>query len=78
MCDRTEHHVGISGLFGNRTAMELVQEADCVIAVGASLNHYTTEHGYLVVVDVCTVLGKLSAGMSTCLIVLPDFFPQAL
>ena len=27
--------------------MELLQEADCVIAVGASLNHYTTEHGYL-------------------------------
>ncbi|WP_399892823.1 thiamine pyrophosphate-binding protein [Streptomyces sp. BBFR51] len=45
--DRTEHHVGIAGLFGNRTAMELLQEADCVIAVGASLNHYTTEHGYL-------------------------------
>lgn len=47
LCDRTEYHVGISGLFGNRTAMELLQEADCVIAVGASLNHYTTEHGYL-------------------------------
>ncbi|WP_043262476.1 thiamine pyrophosphate-binding protein [Streptomyces sp. e14] len=44
---RTEHHVGISGLFGNRVAMELLQEADCVIAVGASLNHYTTEAGYL-------------------------------
>ncbi|MGW2822659.1 thiamine pyrophosphate-binding protein [Streptomyces sp. NPDC001443] len=45
--ERTEHHVGISGLFGNRVAMELLQEADCVIAVGASLNHYTTEAGYL-------------------------------
>ncbi|MFF1398537.1 thiamine pyrophosphate-binding protein [Streptomyces sp. NPDC058287] len=45
--DRSEYHVGIAGLFGNRTAMELLQEADCVIAVGASLNHYTTEHGYL-------------------------------
>ena len=27
--------------------MELFQEADCVIGVGASLNRYTTEHGYL-------------------------------
>jgi thiamine pyrophosphate-dependent acetolactate synthase large subunit-like protein len=27
--------------------MELLQEADCVIAVGASLNHYTIESGYL-------------------------------
>ncbi|MGI5452387.1 thiamine pyrophosphate-binding protein [Streptomyces sp. CA-249302] len=45
--DRTEHHVGISGLYGNRTAMDLLQQADCVIAVGAGLNHYTTEHGYL-------------------------------
>jgi acetolactate synthase-1/2/3 large subunit len=27
--------------------MELFQEADCVIAVGASLNRYTTEQGYL-------------------------------
>ncbi|TDV54259.1 thiamine pyrophosphate-binding protein [Actinophytocola oryzae] len=47
LCDRTEYHVGISGLFGSRVAMELLQEADCVLAVGASLNHYTTEHGYL-------------------------------
>jgi acetolactate synthase I/II/III large subunit len=27
--------------------MQLCEEADCVIAVGASLNRYTTEHGYL-------------------------------
>jgi acetolactate synthase-1/2/3 large subunit len=42
-----EFNVGISGLFSTRSAMELFSEADCVIAVGASLNHYTTEHGYL-------------------------------
>jgi acetolactate synthase I/II/III large subunit len=42
-----EYHVGISGLYSTRTAMELFQEADCVIAVGAGLNKYTTEHGYL-------------------------------
>ena len=27
--------------------MELLQEADCVVWVGASLNHYTIESGYL-------------------------------
>ncbi|MCA1648155.1 MAG: thiamine pyrophosphate-binding protein [Chloroflexi bacterium] len=41
------YHVGISGFYGTRAAMELFQEADCVIAVGASLNRYTTEQGYL-------------------------------
>lgn len=47
LCADTDYHVGIAGLYGNKTAMELLQEADCVIAVGASLNHYTIEHGYL-------------------------------
>ncbi|WP_327673130.1 MULTISPECIES: thiamine pyrophosphate-binding protein [unclassified Streptomyces] len=47
LCDRTEFHVGLSGLFGDKPSMELLQEADCVIAVGASLNHYTIESGYL-------------------------------
>ncbi|HLY66016.1 MAG TPA: thiamine pyrophosphate-binding protein, partial [Chloroflexota bacterium] len=42
-----EYHAGISGFYGTRTALQLFQEADCVIAVGASLNRYTTEHGYL-------------------------------
>lgn len=41
------YHVGISGLYATKVAIELFQDADCVIAVGASLNHYTTEHGYL-------------------------------
>ncbi|GAB3348592.1 thiamine pyrophosphate-binding protein [Amycolatopsis echigonensis] len=44
---QTGYHVGIAGLFGSKVAMELLQEADCVIAVGASLNHYTIESGYL-------------------------------
>ncbi|MBI3069118.1 MAG: thiamine pyrophosphate-binding protein, partial [Betaproteobacteria bacterium] len=43
----TDYHVGISGTYGTRTAMQLFEEADCVIAVGASMNRYTTEHGYL-------------------------------
>ncbi|GAA3525535.1 thiamine pyrophosphate-binding protein [Amycolatopsis ultiminotia] len=44
---QTDYHVGIAGLFGSKVAMELLQEADCVVAVGASLNHYTIESGYL-------------------------------
>ncbi|WP_072802567.1 thiamine pyrophosphate-binding protein [Rhodococcoides yunnanense] len=47
LCADSDYHVGIAGLFGSRLAMELLQEADCVIAVGASLNHYTIESGYL-------------------------------
>lgn len=42
-----EFHVGISGLYSTRTAMELFADADCVIGVGASMNKYTIEHGYL-------------------------------
>jgi len=42
-----EFHVGISGLYSTRTAMELFEQSDCVIAFGASLNKYTTEFGYL-------------------------------
>ncbi|MDQ4113049.1 MAG: thiamine pyrophosphate-binding protein [Actinomycetota bacterium] len=45
--DRTPYYAGISGLYGTQTAHELLQEADCVVAVGASLNQFTTEHGYL-------------------------------
>jgi acetolactate synthase I/II/III large subunit len=42
-----EFHVGISGFYGTKTAMQLFEEADCVIALGASMNRYTIEHGYL-------------------------------
>lgn len=42
-----DYHAGISGFYGTRAAMELFQEADVVIAAGASLNRYTTEQGYL-------------------------------
>ncbi len=42
-----EYHAGISGTYGARASMKLFEEADCVIAVGASMNRYTTEHGYL-------------------------------
>ncbi len=43
----TEYHAGISGHYATRTAMQLFQEADCVIAVGASLNRYTVMGNYL-------------------------------
>ncbi|HEU0168511.1 MAG TPA: thiamine pyrophosphate-binding protein, partial [Chloroflexota bacterium] len=38
---------GISGLYGTRAATELFADADLVIGVGATLNNYTTEHGYV-------------------------------
>lgn len=46
MADK-EYHAGISGLYATKTAIQLFEEADVVIAVGASMNRYTTEHGYL-------------------------------
>ena len=42
-----DFHAGISGHYGTRTAMQLFEEADCVIGIGASLNRYTTGHGFL-------------------------------
>jgi len=42
-----QYHAGVSGGYATRTAMQLFEEADCVVAVGASLNTYTTEHGNL-------------------------------
>ncbi|MCW5603417.1 MAG: thiamine pyrophosphate-binding protein [Burkholderiales bacterium] len=42
-----EYHAGVSGLYSPRASIQLFEEADCVIAVGASMNRYTTEHGYL-------------------------------
>lgn len=41
-----EWHAGISGTYASRPAISLFEEADLVIGVGASLNRYTTEHGY--------------------------------
>jgi thiamine pyrophosphate-dependent acetolactate synthase large subunit-like protein len=43
----SEYQVGISGLYATRTAIDLFAEADLVIGVGASLNHYTVEGGYI-------------------------------
>jgi acetolactate synthase-1/2/3 large subunit len=41
-----EYHVGISGNYATKTAIELFQDAEVVLAFGASLNKYTTNHGY--------------------------------
>jgi acetolactate synthase-1/2/3 large subunit len=41
-----EFHVGISGNYATRTAIELFQDAELVIALGAGLNKYTTNYGY--------------------------------
>lgn len=41
-----EWHAGISGTYASRPAITLFEQADLVIGVGASLNRYTTEHGY--------------------------------
>jgi thiamine pyrophosphate-dependent acetolactate synthase large subunit-like protein len=42
-----EFHAGISGLFSTRAVMQLFEEADCLIAIGASLNAHTVAGGYL-------------------------------
>lgn len=47
LSDRTEYHAGVSGLYATRATMQLFNEADVVIGVGASLNRHTTEHGYI-------------------------------
>ena len=42
-----EYHAGISGFYGARSSLKLLEEADCVIGVGATLNRFTIEYGYL-------------------------------
>jgi thiamine pyrophosphate-dependent acetolactate synthase large subunit-like protein len=39
--------MGAVGATGTLAANRLASQADVVIGVGASLNHYTTEHGYI-------------------------------
>ena len=42
----SEWYTGISGLFSTRAALQLFQEADCVIAIGAGMNIRTLGGGY--------------------------------
>jgi thiamine pyrophosphate-dependent acetolactate synthase large subunit-like protein len=46
-----KYDVGISGGFASPTASRLLREADVVLAVGASLNAWTTRHGTLISSD---------------------------
>jgi len=43
----SEYHAGVSGMLSTRPAMQLFEEADCVIAIGAGLNARTIQAGYL-------------------------------
>src|SRR6185436_6814205 len=47
LADKTDYHAGVSGLYATRAAMQLFEEADVVIGIGATLNRHTTEHGYI-------------------------------
>lgn len=40
-------NIGVAGLFSAPVAAELLAEADCLVAFGASLSYFTTEGGYL-------------------------------
>lgn len=40
-------HAGICGMFATRTTLQLFAEADCAIAIGASLNLHTLAGGYV-------------------------------
>jgi thiamine pyrophosphate-dependent acetolactate synthase large subunit-like protein len=43
----SEYYAGVSGLFSAREVMQLFEESDCVIAVGARLSTHTLAGGYL-------------------------------
>lgn len=60
--------VGISGGFASTLASELIAESDVVLAVGASLNMWTTRHGRLLgegtrVIQVDVEPGEIGAGV---------------
>ncbi len=40
-------NIGTAGLYSWKFAAELFADSDCIIAIGASMNHYTIEGGYL-------------------------------
>lgn len=42
-----DYYVGVSGLFSAREVLQLFEDADCVIAVGARLSIHTLAGGYL-------------------------------
>ena len=44
---KPEYHLGITGGFGQESAMQVIEEADVVLVVGASLNQFTMRFGDL-------------------------------
>lgn len=53
--------VGISGGFASPTASALIRQADVVIALGATLNMWTTRHGRLISPDAALIQVDLEA-----------------
>lgn len=43
----SDYYVGVSGLFSSREVIQLFEQADCVVAVGARLSTHTLSGGYL-------------------------------
>ena len=43
----SEYYAGVSGLFSAREVMQLFEDADCVVAIGARLSTHTLSGGYL-------------------------------
>lgn len=69
--------LGISGAFAPPLAAELLPEADVVLAVGATMNHWTTRHGELVapgatVIQVDVDAGPIGAGHPASLGIVGD------
>jgi len=67
---------GIAGPFGSGLASELLQEADCVFAVGADLSPWTTSGGRVLaskpVIQVDNQVGRIGVHYPTTLSVLAD------
>lgn len=69
--------VGISGGFASTLASELIAESDVVLAVGASLNMWTTRHGRLLgpgtaVVQIDVDPGEIGANVPAAIAVVGD------
>ena len=54
--------VGISGGFASPTASALIRQADVIIALGATLNMWTTRHGRLISPDAALIQVDIEAG----------------
>ena len=54
--------VGISGGFASPTASDLIRQADVVVALGATLNMWTTRHGRLISPAAALIQVDLEAG----------------